>query len=376
VRRGTPAVVAPVRGRVPRFSPPAVTPAAGGGRGELVDELLGDWPDPDSLEGSSRRQAGASRSLAGVLWVGWVLAILLGVFNLSTPAPRVTPTATASPTTAATASSAPAGGCAELAVAAWLAGDIATLASLTGTAPARMPAGVRTATRTYVISASAAGQPGVWRYIVGADVQSMQAGSWHPAGIQYFAVALAPASGGCQGYAVLGMPAQVAGPTGLSDPVAVNYPHTLSTTNTALADCLTRFFAALLAGDGELDRYTAPGAAIAPIVPAPYKSIQLTQLASTTTSPAGTTDAAAPDGTTLQLLVTVAATTVGGDDYPLTYPVGVDVRGGRWEVTAVQAAPALAPPDTRSSATPAFPLPSTGSPSPVPATTPSAPAGR
>ncbi|MFB8087926.1 conjugal transfer protein [Streptomyces sp. NPDC055992] len=143
-------------------------------------------------------------------------------------------------------------------------------------------------------------------------------------------------------YAATSLPAEVNAPASASHG-GLAYGSDRSARNEPVSDTVSRFFAAYLTGQGELDRYISPGLQVAPIVPAPYRSTLITGLRDDQQNPSGTdTDDTVPaDGTTRRVLVSVSATT-GGQDYLLTYALTLSTRDGRWEVAALESAPALA----------------------------------
>jgi hypothetical protein len=285
------------------------------------------------IGGSSRAQATLSRLLAYTLWGGIAIALALGLVNCAgrpAAAPPVAGTPEPAPPIA------PPGGCAELVVSAWLAGDTATLANVAGMPRADPEPGRRQATRTYIASVTPG--DGAWAYLIGADVQARdEQERWQPAGTQFFTVTMVPTAGGCQGWGPAALPAQAAAPQlALADEAASPYEVSLPTSGTELSTTLDAFFAGLLAGAENLDRYVSPGVSIAAVIPPPYEQVSVTELhARDDPTERGAT--VPPDGTVLQLLATVAsdATDATVDDLPLVYPVTVAVRGGRWEVVAI-----------------------------------------
>ena len=310
---------------------PSWIDAAGGGQdhgsGAAGSAVAQEWDDAGPVGGSSRVQAALTRLLAYGLWGGIALALLLGLVNCAgSPAatsPRAVEPAPVQP-------AAPPGGCAELVVSAWLAGDTGLLAGVDGVPRGGLEPGRRQAGRTYTIGVTPG--EGAWGYLIGADVQIFdeEAGQWLAAGTRFFAVTMVPSAGGCQGWSPAALPAQVPAPrlAGDTGDGAAGYDVSLPTTDSPLSDTLAAFFAGMLAGAGDLERYVAPGVAIAPLSPAPYREVSVTELRART-EPAAPVPA---DGTVLQLLATV---TTDPDDLPLAYPVTVAVRGGRWEVVAI-----------------------------------------
>ncbi|OLT32957.1 hypothetical protein BJF84_24370 [Rhodococcus sp. CUA-806] len=118
----------------------------------------------------------------------------------------------------------------------------------------------------------------------------------------------------------------------------------------SLTQSINQFLSAMVAGAGEISRYTSPGSQIRAVTPAPYTSAQITDLLSDKDFSASTTGSPA-DGATARVL---ASATVTGTDRAQTttvqYPLTAIARGGRWEVSALDAMPLLAA-STGSSAT-------------------------
>jgi hypothetical protein len=319
--------------------------AAGSGqdRGSGPAELLlaQEWEAAGPVGGSSRMQAALSRALAYGLWGGIALALTLSLVNcVGSATPTVPPAADPEPAEPA----APPGGCAELVVSAWLAGDADLLAGIPGVPRARPEAGRRQATRTYTAGATPAVGHRVWGYLVAADVQVLDAQQqWRPAGTQFFTVTMVRSGGGCQGWSPAALPAQVPSPrlAGHATPPELAYDVPLPT-DTELGATLQGFFAGMLAGAGGLERYVAPGVVIPAMSPAPYPEVSVTGLRART-EPA---EPVPPDGTVVQLLATV---TTAPEDLPLVYPVTAGVRGGRWEVVAIDPLVGAAPHQTAQS---------------------------
>jgi len=280
----------------------------------------------------------------------------------------------------AAAAIAPPGGCAELAVTAWLAGDQATLSSLMAPGfSGRIATGRRTATRVYTVSA-VPGPSATWPVTVAADIVETTAApsarpsatpsgraTRRPGGTQYFQVPLAKvaAGTGCAGWVAVSLPLQVAQPQAGSG-VEWAYDKELPAGGNPMSETLERFFNALLVGVGELDRYIAPGLAVRPVSPPPYDGVRLEQLMTTRNNELNVTQVP-PDGTRMTVLAIIMARLADGSEWPLAYPLRMAVRGGRWEVVAVDAAPLLAPREQPSEPAPAgSTTPSNASASPSP----------
>lgn len=294
-----------------------------------------EWAAAGPVGGSSRVQAALSRMLAYGLWGGLALALVLGLVNCA-GSPAATPPPAAQP--APPPPVAPPGGCAELVVAGWLAGDAELLADVPGVPGAPVEAGRRRAARTY--TAAVTPGSGAWGYLVGAEVEVRGSDPdapegapprWRPAGTQFFAVTMVPATGGCAGWRPAALPAQVPAPRLAGDGGSLPYAASVPTSGTELGETLDAFFAGMLTGTESLERYVAPGVFLPAVVPPPYEQVEVTELrARDDPTERGTT--VPPDGTVVQLLATVRT---GTGDLPLLYPMTVGVRGGRWEVIAI-----------------------------------------
>lgn len=293
-----------------------------------------DWNQSGVVGRSTRAQAAATVAARGGLWAALGLALVLGLVNCAAPA--------AGPPTAAPAAPMPVpppSGCAELVVAGWLAGDDDLLAGVVGMPRADPETDQRRAALTFAAEVIP-GEAG-WTYLVGAQVQvrpdedtaaddEPPPEPWQDAGVQFFAVTMVPVVGGCQGWAPAALPAQVAGPS-LASPTTA-YPVSLPASGTELAETLAAFFTGLLTSAGNPERYVAPGTVITFPDPPPYLEVSVADVRTVADAPVDRAGPVPPDGTVVPLLVTVD---IGGGDLPLVYPVTAGVRGGRWEVVAL-----------------------------------------
>jgi hypothetical protein len=314
--------------RARKASPGWIDPRRGGaggpaGAGGTIG--AGDWATAGPVGGDSRLRATLSRGLAMVLWLAIGLSLLLGLLNV----PRGTaPAAPPAADPGAAQPQAPPSGCAELLVAGWISGD-ARLAP-GGLAAGRQPDVEREAVRTYTAGSWPGENAGSWAYLVAAQVRERPAAEepFHDLGLQFFRVTMVESGGGCQGWAPAALPMQVPAPD-LAATAPSRYPVPLASSGTDLSRTLEAFFAGMLTGAGDIERYLAPGATVAPIVPPPYAEVTLSELRGWAGTPR---DGVPPDGTVVRVLATV---TVDRAALPLDYPVTVSVRGGRWEVLAV-----------------------------------------
>lgn len=200
---------------------------------------------------------------------------------------------------------------------------------------------------------------GVWSVTVAARVTDTQAPANPSAGqrpddkgdaktaaarsVRYFQVpvATAPTAGGASGYTALAMPAEVAAPEQIKAPALVYGPMRPALPADPRTQAVTEFLTAYLTGAGELDRYLAPGSRMAAIAPVPYTGIAVDALAiEGEQASSGPVTTVPRDGTTLRLLVALRAT--GPDEVraPLTYALTLKTRAGRWEIAALDGAPA------------------------------------
>jgi len=153
---------------------------------------------------------------------------------------------------------------------------------------------------------------------------------------------VAPA-GSPTGYAATRLPDRISCPPTLAGAPNLALGEADLNQSDPVDDVVRRFLAALLTGDGEVSRYSSPGAGIRPIVPAPYTGVELVSLARDTTAPSvgDSTEATAPrDGQRLRVLATIR---VSGPDgiRMLSYPLRLTARAGRWEVYALDSTPPL-----------------------------------
>lgn len=178
---------------------------------------------------------------------------------------------------------------------------------------------------------------GAWSVTVGVDVAEpvvVEEGQ-EPASAwvrRYFEVpVVVGASEGRPEVAVQGLPAPVAAPEAMKAP-KTGYSTTVSVTGAA-GESVTAFLRAMVAGQGEIARYTSPGTEIAPVVPAPYVDVKVRRID-------GTQDAAdAPqDGESVHVLAAVVLGRPDGQEIPAQYTLELVARAGRWEVAGLDQA--------------------------------------
>ncbi len=173
--------------------------------------------------------------------------------------------------------------------------------------------------------------------------------------VRYYAVPVSLVRGTASGgspdtLAITSVPAQVAGPQGLSG--ADSKPYDDPVQPGPLQQAVAEYLTAYLTGIGESARYLSPGVKI-PAPGAVYQKVDLQTLAARTAVPATPVD-----GAVLDVLAQVRASDAGGQ-WPLAYPLQLKARAGRWEVAAMApaaAAASFASPSPSSSPVPSAPV--------------------
>ncbi|MDZ5146356.1 conjugal transfer protein [Microbacterium testaceum] len=165
--------------------------------------------------------------------------------------------------------------------------------------------------------------------LVGADIYEQPATASQPSWIRrYFEVTVSTVGGKLS---ALGLPAPKAGPDVQPTQKGLGFSNQMLTSSPA-AETADLFLTAYLTGQGSTSSYLTPGVNIAPISPAPYRSLTPVSLY------ADRTPAATPtDGDLLHVQVTVALANGNGQSVTATYWVHLTARAGRWEVTDLEA---------------------------------------
>lgn len=291
----------------------------------------------------------ASAGLIACLAAG-PLAVVIGAVAIA-KATSGAPAAQSTPVDQAT-DRAVAGEFATRVVLAWLTSTREQPQQLTALLPAaqagELPAVAFGASNPAVASITPA--DGVWAVTVAVTVSDQR-----PATARRFYQVPVTVTGGT--VAALSLPTPVAGPTVAAGP-GVDYPVQLASTG-PVAVTVAQFLAAYSAGSGEVTRYVSPGMAINAITPAPYSSVQVTDLRCDSTVDSGE---AAPEGQRLRLLATARASVTDTQTTTVVYALTVTGRAGRWEIEAIDPTPARKPATASATArqTPAA-APATGS---------------
>ncbi len=174
--------------------------------------------------------------------------------------------------------------------------------------------------------------PGYYAVTVAAEIVATDSESdSQPVGVRYFSVGVAETPAG---WVVTGPPALIPPPLRATAPELLIGRFDGLAGVPGLRDMLPRFLAALLAGVGELTRYTSPSSPIVAVQPSPFADIEVLR--------SGLAETA--DGT--EVAVVVRATDTDGRAQILEYALVVEQRDGRWEVSRLLPAPSLAPSET------------------------------
>ena len=147
---------------------------------------------------------------------------------------------------------------------------------------------------------------------------------------RYFQVPVAVDAAGR--VSVLTLPAEVAGPT-LTPAPSSGFRSTVPPAHPA-AVAAGDFLAALLAGAGDITRYTAPGAEIRAVTPAPYIEVVVESVAA-----ADSPSESPVEAETAVLLVRARARDATGAVTRFDYVLSMAVRSSRWEITQIRGAP-------------------------------------
>lgn len=338
---------------------------------EPADAEPQDWAVDEGPEYAGGWSTGAQANTSAMIrWAAWGLLILgplLGAAAyLSVPASAGPAQPKAAPTAPAATGSQGAAGFAQLFVAAYIRageGDQAKLAAYYPDANNLRLEGPsnRRSGEQLTVARLRQSDRGVWSVTVAARIAEAKPTTTSPAdgrrdpqadakaaaaeAVRYFQVpvATAPAAGGATGYVALAMPAEVGAPERIDAPELVYGPMRPALPSDPRTQAVTEFLTAYLTRAGELDRYLAPGTQLTAITPAPYTGIAVDQLAIEGEKSSEPPAAVPGDGTKLRLLVALRATGHDTVRVPLTYALTLTARAGRWEIAALDGAPAPAP---------------------------------
>jgi hypothetical protein len=163
---------------------------------------------------------------------------------------------------------------------------------------------------------------------------------------RYFQVAMfvAPSQQQQPGYLAprvqaLTLPAPVAGPVAASD-ARLDYREGVSPTS-YLGATVRTFLQALLAGQGDVTRVVSPRSVVVPVVPAVATDVRLTGLSLLDGASESSADRPNRDGDSVRVLADAALLLPAGDTRTSQYALTLSGRGGRWEVSSIDLAPAV-----------------------------------
>ena len=176
-------------------------------------------------------------------------------------------------------------------------------------------------TRTATVAALEVSE-GYWAVTVAAEVLEPAAeDAYRPGGTRFYQVGVVEADGAL---AATSLPGQVPAPATAEAPELDVEAFRRADTAEPTTEAMQRFFAALVAGDGELDRYVAPGTGLRALDPAPYRSVEIERVALRALNEAEDAHRA---------LVEVAATDADERTQVFHYALELVLREGRWEIT-------------------------------------------
>lgn len=132
--------------------------------------------------------------------------------------------------------------------------------------------------------------------------------------------------------AAAGYPALVGGPTRSASEPRSEFTANVSSSSPA-SQTVELFLNAYLTGQGSTTPYLSPSTSIAPVTPAPYKSLSVTSVKATE-EPSPTP----AEGATVVLETVVTAQADIDQAVTSTYRVLLTARAGRWEVTSLDSA--------------------------------------
>lgn len=138
--------------------------------------------------------------------------------------------------------------------------------------------------------------------------------------------------------AALSLPAPVGGPVVAASP-KLDYRETL-TDESLVSDTVGQFLAAYLSGVGDVSRYVSPGVSITAIDPPVFREVTVEDLTGNRELVPGVTPR---DEDTIQVLVVATGVVSKTQSVTVQYSLSLTARAQRWEITAIDPAPALSP---------------------------------
>jgi hypothetical protein len=173
---------------------------------------------------------------------------------------------------------------------------------------------------------------GVWSVTVAATVTDQA----NQTARRFFQVPITISPDGA--VAALSLPTPVPGPT-IQTGGDLNYQVQVPGTG-PVASTISQFLSAYAAGTGDVTRYLTPGVQLRAITPAPYTAVTITDLRAITSAAGVDTTATPKDGTTLRVLVDATGVVSPTQQLGASWALSLTARAGRWEITAIDPAPA------------------------------------
>lgn len=136
---------------------------------------------------------------------------------------------------------------------------------------------------------------------------------------------------------VLALPTPVAG-IRPGEPHRLDYDQSVAK-NEPVHEAVASFLSAYAAGEGDVARLSSPGARLHAINPAPYKAVEVTSLESRSDGDVDTSGEPA-DGQTLRVRALATAEVSADQTVTVSYALTLAARDGRWEISAIDDAPA------------------------------------
>jgi hypothetical protein len=181
--------------------------------------------------------------------------------------------------------------------------------------------------RTATVDATLVGDR-YWAVTVAVELLEAVKGAFRPLGTRYFAVGIRMDAGRL---VATSLPAAVPAPATAALPRLAVATMAVPQPGDPVADTVSHFLAALLTGQGELDRYVDPASGLAAITPPPFAALRVRQLGQRTL-----------DGHRRLVRVEAAAVDAAGHATVLAYALELEQADGRWEVVRLdRAAPLL-----------------------------------
>lgn len=322
-----------------------------------VEEPVAD--DVEIPNGTARSLAEADYVSVGIsvlmvlCLIAGPAALALAYVSVSAPAPA----ASSAPDPAVDVERQQAAEFATQVVVAWLGATREDSEALTQLMPAASPLrpGDEPVTVTDARVATVTVADDAWTVTVAATVAGAR---------RYFQVPVAVDESGAPSALTLPSPVQAPPIGGAAGP---DYSTTVPT-NSPLRESVSAFFAAYLVADGDVSRYTSPGADITAVEPAWVTTTEVANLQAPQDAQGLALDAEPVDGQEVRVLASLTLTVSESQELNSQYALTLTSRGGRWEISSVDQAPLWAgqAPTDSTGTQPEDTPPSDAAPTPTP----------